>query len=140
MIEIGSLAGWITAGSATALLAIVLGFIIQLRAGNRAARKIEIDADGSLRGDLLSRIKDLEEQASHGQQRLDSALENEKRRCDAELASIRLDFQKQIDGIMRQFLSFQVAIAQGMPPMKRSPEIDDALESLKEQMKGPAGK
>jgi hypothetical protein len=136
VIEIGSVAGWVTAATSSTLLAVVLGFIIQLRAGNRASRKIEIDADGSLRGDLLGRIRDLEEQASQSQQRLDSALADEKRRCDAELASMRLDFQKQIDGIMRQFLAFQVAIAQGMPPMKRSPEIDGALESLKEQMKG----
>ena len=101
---------------------------------NNEARKNELDADSGLRGDLLNRIKDLEQQQANGQQRLDSALSEERRRCDAEMASMRLDFQKQMDGIMRQFLAFQMAVAQSAPPLQRSEAIDGALEALKDQL------
>lgn len=103
------------------------------------ARKHRMDADAGLRGDLLDRIKDLEQQQAHGQQRLDSALAEERRRCDAEMATMRLDFQKQVDGIMRQFLAFQVAVAQSAPPLARSSDIDSALDSLRGRLGKESG-
>lgn len=130
-VAIGSVASWISAGGIVGILGLTLLFVIQWRKANLDARKVEIGADEKMRTDLLSRIGDLEAQAAVHQARLDTALADERRRCDAEMASMRLDFQKQIDGLMRQLLAFQMAIAGSAPPLHRSPETDRALESLR---------
>lgn len=131
-VAVGSIAGWVSAGGIVAIFGLCLAFVIRWRTANRDDRKLTIGADESLRTDLLGRIKDLEVQAGHHQTRLDTALVDERRRCDAELATMRLDFQKQIDGLMRQFLAFQMAVAGSAPPLARSPQIDDALDKLKD--------
>jgi hypothetical protein len=65
------------------------------------ARKIGLDADAHLRGDLLDRIKMLEEGRDGDQQRLSQSLADERRRCDGELADMRRDFEKRVDELMR---------------------------------------
>lgn len=53
------------------------------------ARKIQLDADGVLRTDLLKRIRDLEEAQSVDRREFNAAMSDERRRCDAELDEIR---------------------------------------------------
>jgi hypothetical protein len=129
---VGSVSSWISASGIIGILGLALLFVFQWRKANLDGRRVEIGADAGLRTDLLGRIKDLEIQAGHHQARLDTALADERRRCDAELATMRLDFQKQIDGLMRQFLAFQMAVAGSAPPLARSPEIDEALDQLRD--------
>lgn len=53
------------------------------------ARKIQLDADGALRSDLLKRIRDLEEAQSIDRREFNLAMSNERKRCDSELDEIR---------------------------------------------------
>lgn len=53
------------------------------------ARKIQLDADGVLRTDLLKRIRDLEETQSADRREFNAALSDERKRCDHELDEIR---------------------------------------------------
>ena len=53
------------------------------------ARKIELDADAALRGDLFKRIKELEEAQDRDRLEFYDAKGAERRRCDAELDAIR---------------------------------------------------
>jgi hypothetical protein len=123
----GSAAGW-------TLVVIVLGWIVKTwpawKQRVNEARKIQLDADGKFREDLMERIRDLEHSLELAASRVNQAIEDERRRCEAEMSVMRADFQKQIDGVVRQFLTFQVATGNAIPPMKRSPEIDAALDSL----------
>ena len=63
------------------------------------ARKIELDANADLRGDLLQRIKDLEE-AQH-QDRLEfyNAMGAERKRCDEEMDAIRTRLTHEVEGV-----------------------------------------
>lgn len=53
------------------------------------ARKIQLDADGVLRTDLLKRIRELEETQSSDRRAFNEAMSNERKRCDDELDEIR---------------------------------------------------
>lgn len=53
------------------------------------ARKIELDAEADLRGDLLTRIKDLEEAQHRDRLEFYDAMGAERKRCDDELDAIR---------------------------------------------------
>lgn len=123
----GSIAGWVSAGGITGLLCLALLAVNQWRKNNREDRQQKIDADETLRADLLTRIRELEA----NQER---ALEAERRRCDAEMSVMRSDFQKQFDGLMRQFLTFQMALAGSAPPLTRSEHADAAIEALRDQL------
>lgn len=72
------------------------------------ARKIELDAEADLRGDLLGRIDKLETSRDGEQGRIEAAIASERRRCDAELAQrdaalseTKLEFNRRIDQLMR---------------------------------------
>lgn len=72
------------------------------------ARKIQLDADAELRGDLLDRIRDLENSRDGEPIRLAAALATEQARCDAELArrdaafsEYRIRTDQRIDGLVR---------------------------------------
>jgi hypothetical protein len=108
----GSSAGW-------AMVIIALGWIVKTwpvwKQRVNEARKIEVDAEAQIRDDLIGRISTLE-----------ADLTAERRRCDAELRALR----DKLDGVVRQFLAFQMATAQAIPPAMRSPAIDAALDAL----------
>ena len=123
----GSLASWISAGTLTSLLFLALFGLNMWRKNNREDRQQKINADETLRADLLTRIRELEA----NQER---ALEAERRRCDAEMSVMRSDFQKQFDGLMRQFLTFQMALAGSSPPLARSEHTEAALETLRSEL------
>jgi hypothetical protein len=53
------------------------------------ARKIELDADGVLRRDLLTRISELERTRTTDREYFDNQLAGERRRCDEELEKMR---------------------------------------------------
>lgn len=53
------------------------------------ARKIKLDAEADLRGDLLQRIKELEEAQHRDRLEFYTAMGDERKRCDDELDAIR---------------------------------------------------
>ena len=78
--------------------------------------KIKTDAEAGIRGDLLKRIEDLE---------------NRHDDCLEENARLRKDMGDLADGLRRQIISYQILIAEHMPALTRSPEIDKMVERLK---------
>jgi hypothetical protein len=86
-----------------------------------ALKQMGIDNDKSLRTDLLKRVADLE-----------TELAAERRACDEKLLALRREMDAKYEGLMRQFLTAQMAWAQAIPPSRRSPEIDRMLGSLNE--------
>lgn len=84
------------------------------------ARRDELDANSKLRGDLLGRIASLEAAAIQR----DAAMLEERRRCDEKLR----DMQEKLDGLLSQFIQFQLSTARAIPPGNRTPEIDNMLE------------
>jgi hypothetical protein len=92
-----------------------------IKAKVNEARQIELEADGKLRGDLLKRINDLETQL-----RSERAAGDERHaKCERELRDVR----SKLDGVVRQFLAFQMATARAIP-LVRSPEMSQALDTL----------
>lgn len=83
-----------TTWSAIVLIAMVAVAIVKvwplIKAKINEARKIELDAEADLRGDLLGRIKDLEEAQHKDRVEFYDAMVVERRRCDDELDAIRL--------------------------------------------------
>jgi hypothetical protein len=118
----GTAAGW-------TLVLVVCGWIIKTwpawKAKVNEARKIEVDAAATIREHLIERISALEHDLS-----------SERRRCDEELRALR----DKLDGVVRQFLAFQMAAAQAIPPARRSPAIDDALDQLRQHLSPPGDK
>lgn len=98
------------------------------------ARQIEVAAGEKFRDQLLQRITELEQaaanSASNFQTQLTGALDLERRRCDAVMEEMRLDFKQRLKQLMDQFLAFQAAMARGVPLGPRSPEMDKALVDL----------
>jgi hypothetical protein len=70
------------------------------------ARKIELDANADLRGDLLTRIRELEQAQVTDRLSFADAMGNERARCDKELESFRNDLGdargriKELEGYM----------------------------------------
>jgi hypothetical protein len=93
-----------------------------IKAKVNEAHKIQLDADGDLRGDLLTRIGELETQVRSERQ----AGDDRHAACERELAAVRA----RLDGVVRQFLAFQIATARAIP-LTRSPEMSQALDTLK---------
>lgn len=87
------------------------------------ARAQQADEDQSLRTDLLSRIGELEEE-----------LREERKRCSEELQRLR----GELIGVTRQFVQFQLAVAQAIPPTSMTPEMIKALGDLARVTSGEA--
>lgn len=88
-------------GVAIATAVVIFKFYPLWKAKWNDARKIERDADADLRGDLLVRIRELEASRDAEPMRIDTAILAERRRCDAELAEMRRDFNQRIEQLMR---------------------------------------
>lgn len=71
--------------------------------------------DASLRNDLLRRIGELERQ-----------IIDDRMKCDTQIR----DMQQRFDGVIRQFITYQLRVAQAIPPEDRSINIEHMLESL----------
>jgi len=82
-------------------------------------QKIRSESDAGLRGDLLKRIADLEH--NH-----DECLDQNNR--------LRVDMGNLIDGLRRQIVAYQIIVAERLPGISLTPEIDDMIARLK----GPA--
>jgi hypothetical protein len=109
------LPGGLTVGSVPiwALLATVLLALFKIWP---AIKRLQNESDASLRTDLMRRVTELEKH-----------LLDEQRECDRRIS----DLQSKLDGVLRQFLAYQLAVEQAVPPDRRSPAIDSALESLR---------
>lgn len=105
---------------ATVIVALIKAWPV-IRQKVNEARQIELDADAILRGDLFQRITDLENQL-----RTERAAGDERHAsCERELRDVR----SKLDGVVRQFLAFQMATARAIPP-SRTPEMTQALDAL----------
>lgn len=82
-----------------------------------ALKRIGLEADASLRADLLERIGDLE-----------AALAQERRDCDRQIEELR----KEVSGLQRQLIAFQLASGQPLP--LDTPETDRAIARLREAL------
>lgn len=79
------------------------------------ARKIKLDADADLRGDLFQRIKELEEAQHRDRLEFYTAMGDERKRCDQELDTIRSRLTKAEDhnaGLQRQLAQNAQSTAQ----------------------------
>lgn len=77
--------------------------------------KVTSDYNGALRADLLKRIGDLEQ-----------LLSVERNACEERCKKL----QENVDGLQRQFIAYQLAVAQAIPPNARSAEINAMVKSL----------
>lgn len=95
----GPLSGWLQL-----LIIAVMAYKVYplVKAKRNEARKIELDADADFRGDLFTRIRELEASKDGEPARIDAAITIERRRCEAEMAEMRLDYTRKIDGLQRQ--------------------------------------
>lgn len=91
----GTVSGWVLVG--VVVLALVKAW--------PALRRLQMEEDGSLRGDLLARIT-----------RLEDALSEERRTCAEQLAEIRRDYEarlaaqgRQIDHLQRELYILRAA-------------------------------
>jgi len=101
----GTLPGW----------GLLVAFLVTVLKIWPAVRKLQNESDASLRTDLMKRVKELEDR-----------LRDEQRECEQQIAELR----GQLDGVMRQFIQYQIAVGQAIPLSKRSPEIEAAMQSL----------
>lgn len=94
----GNLSDWIQ----TLVVAVMAYYVYPLvKAKRNDERKIELDASAGLRGDLFTRIRELEAARDGEPLRIDAAIAIERRRCDAEMADMKLDYNRRIDGLER---------------------------------------
>lgn len=79
-------------------------------------------SDASLRTDLMRRIGELERQ-----------LTETHTKCHEEQEALRGELrtmQQRFDGVVRQFITYQLHVAQAIPPEQKSEHINKMLESL----------
>lgn len=96
-------------------------------------RKLQNEADGSLRGDLLKRIGALELQQVEDRRAFNEQREADRRACQDETEKLVTRIREQdrlIDGLQRQLIMFQLATGRALPPEVLSPQIQQMLETL----------
>lgn len=71
--------------------------------------------DASLRTDLMARVSELEQQ-----------ILDDRKFCDAKIR----DMQQRFDGVIRQFITYQLTVAQAIPPEQRGQHTAAMLETL----------
>jgi hypothetical protein len=57
---------------------------------------------------------------------------DEQHRCEDRLRDLGKRMDAKYDGLMRQFITAQMAWAQAIPPQTRSPAVDKMIEQLKQ--------
>jgi hypothetical protein len=110
------------------LVVIVLVALVKawpaIKAKVNEARKIELDADDKLQAKLFGRIDVLEAQVRAERK----AGDDRHAECEHELRDVRLT----LEGVVRQFLAYQMAAARAIPLTNMSPEMTEALTSLRD--------
>lgn len=84
--QIGSVPAW---GSFFVLVGWIVRTWPHWKEKINEARKIQLDADGVLRTDLLTRIRELEEGRSADRREFNEEMSKERKRCDIQLEEIR---------------------------------------------------
>lgn len=110
----GTTAQWLTFISIFALGAKIW---LDNKTKNTDARKVKVEGDDKFRKDLLHRVEELEGQVVE-----------ERQKCERLLRRMR----GQLTGTIRQFLSFQMQVAEAIPPTQRTPAIEAMLTRLRE--------
>jgi len=90
-----------------------------------ALRKIGVEGDMSLRRDLLLRIDTLERAAVISDQRCDARMAVMQRDYEARIETLTQQFDRRIDGLMKQLVTYQMATGR---PMELSEESRAAGE------------
>jgi hypothetical protein len=96
----------------TTLTLIALGWI----KGIPDRKRVELDGQAKLRADLFGQIEQI--RADH-------------RECEEKLQEL----QRGHDGLQRQFIAYQLAVAQAIPPSARSAEITSMINKLVDMAK-----
>ncbi|HET7255619.1 MAG TPA: hypothetical protein VFJ46_17820 [Xanthobacteraceae bacterium] len=109
-------------GAGYGVWTLVLIAMVTLIKGWPALKKLSIEADGSLRKDLLERIGTLEGKLEEGSEQL--AIE--RRECDRQLEELR----KEIAGLHRQMITFQLVSGQPIALEAMPPATADAARRL----------
>lgn len=116
--KFGSLPGWATFFM---LMVWVIRTWPHWKAKINEARKIELDGHSQLREHYFERIIGLEK----------AAIE-ERKRCDEQLRAL----EKRLDGVVNQFIHFQMVTARAIPPDQRTAEMDHMLEQWEVLLRG----
>lgn len=121
-------------GSGVGVWALVLMALITLIKGWPTLKKLSIEADGSLRKDLLNRINELEDELRKEKRERTDDVRAERIRCDGEMDKLH----NEITGLQRHLITFQ--IASGRPMALHTPEADAAVDSLLKILNGTPGR
>jgi hypothetical protein len=104
------------------VLVALIGAIVWWIRGMPERIRARMESDASLRRDLMEKINHLE------LQRLE-----DRKQCHAEQQELRdqlEEMQKRFDSVVRQFITYQLTVAQAIPPEAKSVHIARMLESL----------
>jgi hypothetical protein len=98
----------------TTMALLIVALIWWIR-GIPERKRAQTDSEAKFRLDLLRRIGELEE-----------LLSEERHACEERCKVL----QTNLDGLQRQFITYQLAVAQAIPPSQRSAEVNAMVESL----------
>lgn len=115
--NLGELADWIRTGGTMGLLALASGLFIQNRKLKLAEKKDDREGFGAL---IEALTRDI------------TAVRQQLRECEEEHHRTRND----LEGLRRQFVTYQLAVAQAVPPSRRTPEINAMMTVLEQQQDG----
>ncbi len=118
--ELTQIGEWLRTGGTIGLLALA----VKLYLDNRRLRLAEKSDDRQGYGALIETLtKDV------------AAVREQHRECEHEQRQLRLE----LDGLRRQFIAYQLAVAQAVPPSNRTPEIEAMITSLQMPPVAPDG-
>ena len=108
---------WITAGGVLAILSVIATTYINRLKLNLQEKKEDREGFGAL---IEALSRDV------------AAVREQYRQCEMEHARTR----QELDGLRRQFITYQMAVAQAVPPERRTPEIEAIMTSLERRKEG----
>ncbi|MGX7926447.1 hypothetical protein ACWPMX_07725 [Tsuneonella sp. HG094] len=127
MVEVAALVRALPAGTISGWLLVSIVLLGLIKAWP-VLKRLRVEEDGSLRGDLLQRIRALEE-----------AMAEERRLCLHELAEMRRDYEGrlsaqslQIDGLQRELYNLRLASMTHVSRIATPGEMADRARKLDE--------
>ena len=109
--------------------------LITLIKGWPALKKISVEADGSLRADLLARISDLEKQAAQDRLAFTNEMAAERKRCEEEIRELRQEFDEDRRALNEQVSGLLAAIRQNSQSTAYMIGEPDAVATTKASQK-----
>lgn len=118
---VGDVLAWVQSGASIGLLALCSKLYVDNRKLRLEEKKVDLDENKDERDGYGQLIKALRDDVADVREQL--------KICKDEHTKTSME----LDGLRRQFVSYQLAVAQAVPPSMRSPEIEAMVESLKGQ-------